>query len=179
MSAVGTGEWDDKKGKSKKEGKSKKRTNMAFFFPIPPKTLVDYRVEKSSESLDWDESIQAYRSRKVKSYWIGPYEIWDPEAEHCITPRPKVGGGGRVPISLPPKMENKMGAYCILIGVGQKGRPFAIIKSRVRRHKKTAVTFAEVFGSNAKGAMTLKGYVFEESEDLSLGMTKEQGQEQV
>ena len=173
MSAVGTGEWDDnRKETGKKKGSSKKRTHMDFFFPIPPKTLVDYRVEKSSFTLEWDESIQAYSSPPLKSYWIGPYEIWCPETEQCITPRPKVGGGGRVPISLSPRMQNKMGAYCILIGVGQKGRPFAVIKERVRRHKKTAVTFAEVFGSNAKGAMTLKGYVFEEPEDVSIGVNE-------
>jgi hypothetical protein len=166
---LGTSEYDSpkKSGNGKGKGKGKKDAKLQTFSPYPPRTLLDYRVNKS-ESITIDETTDWNKPRSIKSYWIGPYEVWDWEAEHCVTKGK--GGGGKIPLSPKPRTMRKMGSHVILTGLHQKGRPFAIALERIRPHKSTALSFEQVFGSGGKGAVSLEGYVFEEAEDLTLGI---------
>jgi hypothetical protein len=164
---LGTSEFDKSSGKKKGKGTGKKDAKLQAFSPYPPRTLLDYRVNKS-ESITIDETTDWDKPPSIKNYWVGPYEAWDWEAERCVTKGK--GGGGRMPLSPSPSMMRKMGSHVILTGLHQKGRLFTIAKERVRLHKSTALSFEQVFGSGEKGAVALEGYVFEEAEDLTLGI---------
>jgi hypothetical protein len=105
--------------------------------------------------------------RDGRHYWIGGYEVFDPEYLHSIT------GSGLVPL----KVKRRFTGEVAVVRAGQEGKPVWVKTSEVRPISPglNCLDFSQVFGRSTGAATELSGIEIEEVDDLSLGLGIELG----
>lgn len=131
-------------------------------------------VKKKSE-LDLDyipprwkpgEAVILLMNRDGKTYFVGGYEVFNPEKEHSLCK-------GYMPITLPSTKKPRY-RELLVVKKGQKGRPVRRKESEVLKlsnaPKGKICSFEEVFGY-VEGVTVMAGsHVQSEQEDLNLGI---------